>query len=57
MKPLENPIIDCKFKPQNEQARIDVALDTDDDRYSNSKGEQIAINTDGSKVSLNIVFK
>lgn len=36
------------IKPENQEARIEVALDTDNVNYDQSKGEQIAMNVDGA---------
>ncbi|XP_026324816.1 DNA-directed RNA polymerase III subunit RPC5 [Hyposmocoma kahamanoa] len=37
----------ASFKPKNQIVRLEISLDIDSDKYSASKGEQIAINTDG----------
>lgn len=38
------------IKPKNQMFRLEVGLDTHSDKYCTSKGEQIAINTDGQQV-------
>lgn len=42
----------ASFKPKNQIVRLEVGLDIDSDKYNASKGEQIAINTDGMQVIL-----
>lgn len=43
-------IKNAAIKPKNQMFRLEVALDTYSDKYCPSKGEQIAVNTDGQQV-------
>lgn len=43
-------IKNAAIKPKNQMFRLEVGLDTYSDKYCQSKGEQIAINTDGQQV-------
>lgn len=40
----------ASIKPKNKIVRLEVGLDTYSDKYCPSKGEQIALNTDGQQV-------
>lgn len=42
--------MNASIKPKNKIVRMEVGLDVYSDKYSGSKGEQIAINTDGFQV-------
>ncbi|XP_026728901.1 DNA-directed RNA polymerase III subunit RPC5 [Trichoplusia ni] len=44
-------VVNAAIKPRNKMVRLEVGLDTYSDRYCTSKGEQIAINTDGQQES------
>ncbi|KOB52325.1 putative RNA polymerase III 80 kDa subunit RPC5 [Operophtera brumata] len=44
-------IKNAAIKPKNQMFRLEVALDTYSDKYCPSKGEQIAVNTDGQQES------
>lgn len=44
-------VVNAKVKPKNNIVRLEVELDTYSDTYCVSKGEQIAINTDGQQES------
>lgn len=46
----EASVLNSRIKPVHQEVKLEFGLDTDSDRYSSSKGEQIALNTDGSKV-------
>ena len=37
----------ARFRPNNKQVQLEVRLNTNSDNYDKSKGEQIALNTDG----------
>ncbi|XP_066587865.1 DNA-directed RNA polymerase III subunit RPC5 [Prorops nasuta] len=37
------------IKPENQEVRLEIAIDTESINYDGKKGEQIAINADGSK--------
>ncbi|XP_052749846.1 DNA-directed RNA polymerase III subunit RPC5 [Galleria mellonella] len=41
----------ASIKPKNQLVRLEIGLDTYSDKYCPSKGEQIAINTDGQQES------
>ncbi|KAI5652061.1 sin-like protein conserved region domain-containing protein [Phthorimaea operculella] len=40
-------IVNASIKPKNKLVRLEVGLDTESEKYCASKGEQIALNTDG----------
>ena len=44
-------IAGAKFRPNNKQVQLEVRLNTASDNYDKSKGEQIALNTDGVSAS------
>ncbi|XP_053607153.1 DNA-directed RNA polymerase III subunit RPC5 [Plodia interpunctella] len=44
-------VVNASIKPKNKLVRLEVGLDTSSDKYCDSKGEQIAINTDGYQES------
>lgn len=44
-------VVNACVKPRNKMVRLEVGLDTYSDRYCSSKGEQIALNTDGQQES------
>ncbi|XP_063381009.1 DNA-directed RNA polymerase III subunit RPC5 [Cydia fagiglandana] len=50
-------VINAFIKPNNQLVRMEVGLDTYSDKYCSSKGEQIAINTDGQQESRYIKDK
>lgn len=43
-------VLNASVKPKNQLVRLEVGLDTYSDKYCSSKGEQIALNTDGHQV-------
>lgn len=43
-------VVNAAVKPKNQLVRLEVGLDTQSDNYCESKGEQIALNTDGQQV-------
>ncbi|XP_049869429.1 DNA-directed RNA polymerase III subunit RPC5 [Pectinophora gossypiella] len=43
----EEHVVNSAVKPRNKLVRLEVGLDTSSDNYCHSKGEQIALNTDG----------
>lgn len=45
-------VTNASIKPKNQLVRMEIALDTYSDKYCPSKGEQIALNTDGQQVLL-----
>ncbi|XP_013199814.2 DNA-directed RNA polymerase III subunit RPC5 [Amyelois transitella] len=45
-------VVNASIKPKNKLVRLEVGLDTTSDKFSDSKGEQIAINTDGYQESI-----
>lgn len=47
----EVKIKNAAVKPRNKMVRLEVSLDTYSDKYCPSKGEQIALNTDGPQES------
>ncbi|CAG4937054.1 unnamed protein product [Parnassius apollo] len=47
----EIKVKNVSIKPKNQIVRIEVGLDTYSDKYCPSKGEQIALNTDGQQES------
>ncbi|KAG7302918.1 hypothetical protein JYU34_012905 [Plutella xylostella] len=47
----ESNIINASVKPKNKLVRLEVGLDTYSDKFCDSKGEQIALNTDGVQES------
>ncbi|XP_059048599.1 DNA-directed RNA polymerase III subunit RPC5 [Achroia grisella] len=44
-------VTNASIKPKNQLVRLEIGLDTYSDKYCPSKGEQIAINTDGQQES------
>ncbi|CAB3224412.1 unnamed protein product [Arctia plantaginis] len=44
-------VVNASVKPKNKMVRLEIGLDTYSDKYCESKGEQIAINTDGQQES------
>lgn len=44
------------IKPKNQVVRLEVDLDIESDKYNASKGEQIAINTDGMQVLSSLLY-
>ncbi|XP_028178539.1 DNA-directed RNA polymerase III subunit RPC5 [Ostrinia nubilalis] len=44
-------VLNASIKPKNQLVRLEVELDTYSDKYCQSKGEQIALNTDGHQES------
>jgi DNA-directed RNA polymerase III subunit RPC5 len=46
----EVKVTNASIKPKNRLVRLEVGLDTYSDKYCPSKGEQIALNTDGQQV-------
>ncbi|XP_072931804.1 DNA-directed RNA polymerase III subunit RPC5 [Epargyreus clarus] len=42
-------VTNASVKPKNQMVRLEVGLDTYSDKYCSSKGEQIALNTDGAQ--------
>ncbi|CAG9786012.1 unnamed protein product [Diatraea saccharalis] len=47
----EVKVTNASIKPKNQLVRLEVGLDTYSDQYCPSKGEQIALNTDGQQES------
>ena len=41
-------VLSSKVRPRNHEVEVTVALDSTSPNYDNSKGEQIALNVDGS---------
>lgn len=50
-------IVNASVKPRNQMVRLEVGLDTYSEKYCSSKGEQIALNTDGHQVMLQSLLK
>lgn len=50
-------ILNASVKPRNQMVRLEVGLDTYSEKYCSSKGEQIALNTDGHQVMLQSLLK
>ncbi|PZC82285.1 hypothetical protein B5X24_HaOG210841 [Helicoverpa armigera] len=44
-------VVNASVKPRNKMVKLEVGLDTYSDKYCSSKGEQIALNTDGQQES------
>ena len=44
-------VVRARFRPDNKQVQLEVRLNTQSENYDRSKGEQIALNTDGSGAS------
>lgn len=49
-------VMNSRIKPNHQEVRIEFALDTSSENYDYSKGEQIAINTDGATASLKCFY-
>ena len=47
----------ARFRPLNRQAQLELAINTKSDNYDESKGEQIALNTDGASGGSNKYFQ
>lgn len=47
----------ARFRPSNKQVQLEIKLNTNSENYDQSKGEQIAINTDGCGSSSEKYFK
>lgn len=46
----ENAVVKkVKFRPKNQQIEMHLAMNTDNDNYDTSRGEQIALNVDGEQ--------
>ncbi|KAL4708702.1 hypothetical protein ACJJTC_017381 [Scirpophaga incertulas] len=45
----EVKVVNASIKPKNQLVRVEVGLDTESDKYCPSKGEQIALHTDGAQ--------
>jgi len=46
--PYDNTdVVRARFRPTNQQVELELKLNTDNPNYDRSKGEQIALNTDG----------
>ena len=51
--PYDNSeVIRSKFRPTNQQVELELKLNTSNANYDRSKGEQIALNVDGSKTGV-----
>ncbi|OWR51245.1 DNA-directed RNA polymerase III subunit RPC5 [Danaus plexippus] len=50
-------VINASIKPKNQLVRMEIGLDTYSEKYCPSKGEQIALNTDGPQESKYIKDK
>ena len=46
--PNTTQVLESKFKPQQQKLELTMGLNTSCANYDNSKGEQIALNVDGS---------
>lgn len=43
----DSAVVKARFRPDNQQVQLEVRLNTQSENYDRSKGEQIALNTDG----------
>ena len=50
-------VMRARFRPVNQQAQLELAINTKSDNYDESKGEQIALNTDGAAAGANKYFQ
>lgn len=50
-------VVRARVRPVNQQAQLEIAINTNSDNYDKSKGEQIALNTDGSDAGHSKYFK
>ena len=50
-------VMRARFRPLNQQAQLELAINTKSDNYDESKGEQIALNTDGAAAGSNKYFQ
>ena len=50
-------VMRARFRPINRQAQLELAINTKSDNYDESKGEQIALNTDGASGGSNKYFQ
>ena len=50
-------VIKARFRPVNQQAQLELAINTKSENYDESKGEQIALNTDGAAGGSNKYFQ
>ena len=50
-------VVRARVRPINQQAQLEIAINTNSDNYDQSKGEQIALNTDGAEPAQNKYFK
>ena len=50
-------VIKARFRPVNQQAQLELAINTKSENYDESKGEQIALNTDGPAAGSNKYFQ
>ena len=44
----DSAVMKARFRPNNQQVQLEMRLNTQSENYDKSKGEQIALNTDGS---------
>ena len=44
----DSVVVKAKFRANNQQVQLEVRLNTQSENYYRSKGEQIALNTDGA---------
>ena len=50
-------VVRARVRPVNQQAQLEIAINTKNPNYDASKGEQIALNTDGRETGPNKYFK
>jgi len=50
-------VVRARVRPVNQQAQLEIAINTKSDNYDESKGEQIALNTDGREAGSSKYFK
>ena len=50
-------VIRARFRPLNQQAQLELAINTKSENYDESKGEQIALNTDGASAGPTKYFQ
>ena len=44
----DSVVVKARFRANNQQVQLEVRLNTQSENYDRSKGEQIALNTDGA---------
>ena len=50
-------VMRARFRPVNQQAQLELAINTKGENYDESKGEQIALNTDGASAGSSKYFQ